>query len=145
MACPYFDPVRPRTIAIGAPGAMLPLGNHWVGLCRATTGQVWEPDQASLATLCNLGYARDSCPRFPADEGDRGPDAVRFTISRDDGRSVEVCYVVERDHHPFAHGGLEFSRAVATFIAPPPAETLHHQALAYITSYLRRKAEAAGS
>jgi hypothetical protein len=145
MACPYFDPVRPRTIAIGAPGAMLPLGDDWVGLCRATTGQPWEPDEASLATLCNLGYARGSCPRFPADEGDRGPDAVRFTISRDDGGSVEVYYVVERDHHPFAHGGLEFSRAAAAFIAPPPAETLHRQARAYVTSYLRRKAEAAGS
>ena len=142
MACPYFDPVRPRTIATGAPGAMLPLGDDWVGLCRATTGQPWEPDQASLATLCNLGYARGSCPRFP--EGD-GPDAVRFTISRDDGRSIEVCYVVERDHHPFAHGGLEFSRAAAAFTAPPGAEILHCQARAYVTSYLRRKAEAAGS
>jgi hypothetical protein len=144
MACPYFDPVRPRTIAIGAPGAMLPLGDSWLGLCRATAGQPWEPDQASLAALCNLGYARGSCPRFPAEEADRGPDAVRFTISRDDGRSVEVRYVVERDHHPFAHGGLEFSRAAAAFVVPPPAETLHRQARAYVTSYLRRKAEAAG-
>jgi hypothetical protein len=141
MACPYFDPVRPRTIALGAPGAMLPLGDDWLGLCCAT-GQPWEPDQTSLATLCNLGYARGSCPRFP--EGD-GPDAVRFTISRDDGRSVQVCYAIERDHHPFAHGGLEFSRAAAAFTAPPPAEILHRQARAYVTSYLRRKAEAAGN
>lgn len=145
MACPYFDPVRPRTIAIGAAGAMLPLGDDWVGLCRATAGQPWEPDPATLARLCNLGYARGCCPRFPADAGDAGPDAVRFTISRDDGRSVAVYYVVERDHHPFAHGGLEFSRAAAAFMPPPAAETLHRQARAYVASYLRRKAEAAGS
>jgi hypothetical protein len=142
MACPYFDPVRPRTVAIGARGAMLPLGDDWVGLCRARAGQAWEPDEASLATLCNLGYARGFCQRFPADEG---PDAVRFTISRDDGRSVGVYYVVERDHHPFAHGGLEFSRAAAAFTVTPAAEILHRQARAYVTSYLRRKAEAAGS
>ena len=121
---------------------MLPLGDDWVGLCRAISGQPWEPDQASLASFCNLGYARGSCPRFP-EEADGGPDAVRFTISRDDGRTVEVYYVVERDHHPFAHGGLEFLRAGAAFAVPPPAEILHRQALAYVTSYLRRKAEAA--
>ena len=132
-------------MAIGAPCAMLPLGDDWVGLCRAATGQPWEPDQASLTTLCNLGYARNSCPRFPAEEGGAGPDAVRFTISRDDGRSVEVYYVLERDHHPFAHGGLEFSRAAAAFMAPPAAETLHRQARAYVTSYLRRKAGPAAS
>lgn len=132
-------------MAFGAPGAMLPLGDDWVGLCRATTGQPWEPDQTALATLCNLGYARGYCPRFPADEGDARPDAVRFSISRDDGCCVAVCYVVERDHHPFAHGWLEFSRAAAAFTAPPAEETLHRQARAYVNSYLRRKGEAAGS
>jgi hypothetical protein len=144
MACPYFDPVRPRTLATGAAGAMLPLGGDWVGLCRSTGGQIWEPDEASLTTLCNLGYARGSCPRFPADEGDAGPDAVRFTIFRDDGRLVQVGYVVERDHYPFAHGGLEFSRAAAAFVTAPETEILHRQACAYVTSYLRRKGEAAG-
>lgn len=122
---------------------MLPLGDDWLGICRARNGQPWEPDEASLRTFCNLGYARGACPRFPVDGGNGEPDAVRFTISRDDGHAVEVYYVVERDHHPFAHGGLKFCRAAAAFLEPAPTELLDRQAGAYIISYLRRKAEAA--
>jgi hypothetical protein len=141
MACPYFDPVRPRT-KTPAPGAPLPLGDDWAGLCRAPGSQPAEPPAAAITTLCNLGYARGYCPRFPS--GDDGPDAVRFTISRDDGYTVAVYYVVEHDHHPFAHGGLEYSRAKDAFLVPPPAENLLRQARAYVSSYLRRKAESAG-
>jgi hypothetical protein len=89
-------------------------------------------------TTCNLGYARGECARFP--EGD-GPDAVRFTISSHHGAVIGICYVVERDHHPFAHGRLEYSTAAAIFATPPETATLARQAQAYVESYLRRKKE----
>ncbi len=120
---------------------MLPLGDVWMGVCRAVADVPWEPPEAMLRQLCNLGYARGNCARFP-DDG--GPDAVRFTISRDDRASVRIYYVLERDHLPFAHGPLVFSRTGAAFVSPPPGELLRGQAQAYVESYLRRKSEAAG-
>ena len=58
----------------------------------------------------NLGYARGVCSRFP---DDAGPDAIRFTVSHDDGDTLRLYYVAERDHHPFTHGALEYSRQAA--------------------------------
>jgi hypothetical protein len=116
---------------------MLPLGDEWVGLCRAEPGAPARPDEAGL---CNMGYARGACPRFPTGEG---PDAVRFTIRAVDKTSVRLYYVVERDHHPFAHGPLGFSLASGALVDPPDGEWLGRQALAYVRSYLRRRAAAA--
>jgi hypothetical protein len=115
---------------------MLPLGDHWAGACRAIPEQASQPDAATLRMLCNLGYARGACNRFP--EGD-GPDAVRFTIAGDDGATLRLYYVVEQNHHPFAHGPLAYSRALAGFAEPPAGQALRGQAQAYVESYLRRK------
>ncbi|MGA3096811.1 MAG: hypothetical protein ABSF25_10190 [Bryobacteraceae bacterium] len=134
MCCPYFDPTQPR----GAGGsAMLPLGGEWAGLCRAEPAAPVQPDDAGL---CNLGYARGACPRFPNGEG---PDAVRFTVQAVEETGLRLYYVVERDHHPFAHGPLEFSLASGALMNPPHGQWLGRQALAYVRSYLRRKAAAA--
>jgi len=121
---------------------MLPLGGAWSGFCCAVPGDAWQPEAADLERRCNLGYARGLCSRFPDDSG---PDAIRFTISRDDGAVLRLYYVAERDHHPFAHGPLEYSRAAAG-ITPGQErrETLDAQAAAYAASYLRRKSEASG-
>jgi len=111
---------------------MLPLGGFWSGTCEA------EPDinvPLDLLRCCNLGYARGQCARFNRD-GD--PDAVRFTISNDQADSVGVYYVIERDHAPFAHGRLEYSRASRSFQQNPPGDRLARQAHAYVESYLRR-------
>jgi len=145
MACPYFYPSlriaesAPQAAA-GPQNAMLPLGDAWAGVCRAVPGPPWQPDPALTRPLCNLGYARGHCDRFPSDDG---PDAVRFTISADNGASLRLYYVLERDHHPFAHGPLEYSLDHRAFAAPPN-QSLDAQARAYIASYLRRKAEANG-
>jgi len=120
---------------------MLPLGDAWDGVCRAVPGPPWKPGDAVLRSLCNLGYARGNCHRFPSDAG---PDAVRFAVSRDDGATVCIHYVVERDHHPFVHGPLEYSLAGAAFVNPPAGEIVGRQARAYVESYLRRKKEACG-
>ncbi len=118
---------------------MLPLGGLWNGLCHASSSGPREPDESALLPLCNLGYARGSCPRFA---GTEGPDAVRFTVSGDNGDFVRLYYVLERDHHPYAHGPLEFGTAQGAFTSPPADEGLRIQAQAYVTSYLGRKAEA---
>ena len=141
MACPYFYPLEPTPL--GDPHhAMLPLGNLWRGECRVTPANPARPDDASLRPLCNLGYARETCPRFPASPD--GPDAVRFTIARDHGSHLQLYYVIERDHHPFAHGPLEYAAGAATLASPPAGETFQRQAVAYAESYLSRKNEAPG-
>jgi hypothetical protein len=45
---------------------------------------------------------------------------------------------MEKDHLPFAHGPLEYSRAKSGFLAAHPDVRVTQQARAYISSYLRR-------
>jgi hypothetical protein len=61
------------------------------------------------------------------------------SVSRDEGASLRIYYVLERDHHPFAHGLLEYSVASGAFVNPPSGDTIGRQAQAYVESYLRRK------
>ena len=113
---------------------MLPLGESWSGFCRALPDTVHPVSDA----CCNMGYARGNCGRFPAGEG---PDAVRFTISGHELAGLRLYYVIERDHHPFAHGRLDYSFAAAGLTTPLEPETVARQAHAYVESYLRRKKE----
>jgi hypothetical protein len=113
---------------------MLPLGESWSGFCRALPDDVHAVSDA----CCNVGYARETCSRFPPGEG---PDAVRVTISRHEPAGLSIYYVIERDHHPFAHGALEYSFPAGCFMTPLEPETVARQAYAYVESYLRRKKE----
>ena len=137
MACPYFYPVAPRANEGGPSQAMLPLADLWAGSCCAVAGRKDQPDEGAVRPLCNMGYARGVCSRFPAD--DPGPDAVRFTVSRDDGARLLLHYVLERDHHPFAHGRLEYAVTDCRFVPAVSGEVLCRQAEAYVLSYLQRK------
>ena len=123
MSCPYFYPTESRRGS-----ALFPLGDSWLGECRS--------DAAGSASVentvcCNLGYARGQCARFPDTSG---PDAVRFTIAADDAEGVRLYYVMERDHHPFAHGPLTLEQ--------DGDPLLKRQAWAYVESYRRRKGDA---
>ena len=137
MACPYFCPVDPDPNCSPA-HATLPLGDAWSGVCHADPAQPWQPGADSLYRLCNLGYARTCCAHFPAGDG---PDAVRFTIAAEDGASLRLYYVVERDHLPYAHGALEYRRDAAAFFPPPEMAAVARLAQAYVSSYFRRRAE----
>ncbi len=138
MSCPYFYPVR--LLSEGGPGgSVLPLGGCWTGECHAAPAGSGIPEEELAARVCNLGYARSRCPRFPAE---CGPDATRFTVRADDGATVRLYYVQELDHHPFAHGPLDYSRARQALADPPSDRNLRRQAEAYAESYLRRKAAA---
>jgi len=131
MCCPYFDPVSPQVADSGPELAMLPLGDLWAGVCRAAPEAPWPPDHAPQL-CCNMGYARGACARFPAEDG---PDAVRFTVNAENGGTIRLYHVIERDHHPFAHGPLAYTPADAS----PAGSLLTRQAQAYAQSYLRRK------
>lgn len=140
MACPYFHAVKPRSQTDPSRSAMLPLGDAWEGLCGANPDSPWEPDEITLLTICNMGYARGRCAHFPAGDG---PDAARFTIAADGPETLRVYYVLERDHHPWAHGPLEFSRAGSAFTPGQPiGDATLGLARAYVESYLRRISEA---
>jgi hypothetical protein len=69
----------------------------WSGVCTAAYD--WTPPQATQREVCNCGYARGSCGRFPAGEA---ADAVRFSLL--DGRLI---YVLEKDHAPIEHGEID--------------------------------------
>jgi hypothetical protein len=157
MACPYFRAVKPRRQTDRSRSSMLPLGDAWDGDCLAIPDSPCEPDEITLLSYCNMGYARGCCARFP--NGD-GPDAARFTIAADGPETLRVYYVLERNHHPWAHGPLEFAVSPAT--APcghgseRPSDTgtaVANQSVseatlglarAYVESYLRRISEASG-
>ncbi len=141
MACPYFYPVKSRTSPGETQHAMLPLGDLWAGECHAEPLQPCHAPDQGLRMLCNLGYARGSCARFPGAPG--VPDAVRFTVASDDGPVIRLLFAIERNHHPFLHGPLEYSTTCAAFAPEPADENLSRQAHAYVDSYLRRKHEAA--
>jgi hypothetical protein len=129
MSCPYFYPTESR-----GGSALLPLGDCWSGVCHADPA---APVEQENTICCNLGYARGQCARFP--EGP-GPDAVRFTISHHDSGGLLLYHVVERDHHPYSHGPLQYS--MTTGFGPMQNEVLRRQATAYVESYQRRVREA---
>ena len=136
MACPFFYPIENRTDDFDPRSAMLPLGRRWDGECRATApGR--RPDPDTVNGVCCLGYARGRCVNFP--ENPESADAVRFHITRDGGTTIELYCVLERDHHPFAHGPLEYSPALRRFGEMPFGPIVARQAEAYLESYRSRK------
>jgi hypothetical protein len=128
MACPYFDPGE------RLPGSSGSLGDLYSGQCRADNST--QPDERTLADRCNLGYARGHCFRFPENGG---PDAVRFSITRDDQSGIRILYSFERDHRPLEHGTLDYSGESGVLTGSRLDDTaLERLAAAYMRSYLRR-------
>lgn len=140
MACPFFYPAEAFDDRRWSPRPQMPLGDPYDGECRAARG--YRPDEQELRNLCNMGYARGKCPHFQAS---CAIDAARFAAAGDDGQTVTITYVTERDHRPAEHGKLQYSRAAGQFISPPPDEILNRQAAAYVAAYLRRKAAPAAA
>jgi len=141
MACPCFFPVERMPRATGKRTPPMPLGDAWSGACRAVPEGEWRPDPQTLQQFCNFGYAREKCAHVPADAS----DAVRFSVSHDRDGIVGIYWVMEKDHLPFAHGPLEYSRAAAGFRTVHPDACVTQQAQAYVVTYLRRKGECSHS
>ena len=137
MACPFFVPSRRLEIAGWVRPPRFPLGDPFGGACHAQPAEIVEPPEARQRELCNCGYARGRCDRFP---GDSAGDAVRFSVTEDIASKVSVVYIVEKDHAPAEHGTLEYLIEDARLDGPPISDILVQQALAFLESYLDRRA-----
>ncbi|MGH9591539.1 MAG: hypothetical protein ACRD5L_00500 [Bryobacteraceae bacterium] len=138
MACPYFLPARRLDLGDWIRSPRLPLGDPYAGACHARPGDIVEPPEARQRELCNCGYARGRCDRFP---GDSAADAIRFSVTGDDDGLIRLVYIVERDHAPAEHATLEYAVAEARLDGPPTSDLLARQAQAFLESYLRRRTE----
>jgi hypothetical protein len=99
----------------------VPLGESYSGHCHASG----EPSQDDQRDLCNHGYARGLCDRFPAA---CLADAVRFSVACE--KPLRLVYILEKDHAPVEHGELD-SRLLA------PTAILAAQARAFLASHMR--------
>ena len=113
----------------------MPLGELYEGECRVAPDG-YRPGLRELRNLCNLGYVRKTCPRFPPDAG---PDAVRFSVARDTQDAVLIRYVEERDHRPWNHGWLEYQVAEQKLVSAHANPVVNRLAEAYAEAYLRRR------
>jgi hypothetical protein len=114
----------------------LPLGDSFHGVCRARYGDFFAVDEPAQRELCNCGYARGRCERFPAESAG---DAVRFSLLDDAGSHLRLVYMIEKDYAPIEHGPLEYAVAEKEFIRGNASEVLATQAQAFVESYLRRR------
>lgn len=140
MACPYFYPVERFAESAWRKHPRLPLGDPYTGVCRVDPVRDSLPDEATLKQFCNLGYARQGCPRFPADAG---TDAYRFSVVSDEDGAIRIFYVSELNHETLEHGTLEYKVDTRQFTGKNTSnsQTFGRQAEAYVASYLRRKLE----
>jgi hypothetical protein len=98
VACPFFVPIHRIGPGPWDPPPRLPLGDTWSGECQAAAAP-YTPGEIELREMCNTGYARGICPRFP----EASPaDAVRFMIASD--QPGVVRFVLEKNHSPVEYG-----------------------------------------
>ena len=135
VACPFFMPVDRLGDELWILPPRLPLNDAHRGVCRAAS-EPFEPPERSQRELCNCGYARGLCERFP----ESAVDAVRFSIASENEGIVQVVYVMEREHSPEAHGVLEYS-VVESNWRGEVGEILAAQARAFLARYLERDGE----
>jgi len=140
VACPFFVPSRRLEIAGWVRPPRFPLGDPFGGACHARPADVVEPPEARQRELCNCGYARGRCDRFP---GDSAADAVRFSVTDETPTKVLLVYVIEKDHAPAGHGALEYLIEDARLDGPPISDILQQQARAFLESYLSRRVRSA--
>jgi len=133
VACPYFWPEGKLETGPWTHTPRLPLGDAFSGSCRAQPGEVHRPTEQRQEELCNCGYSRGVCERFPTDSP---ADAVRFSIASDKPARLRLTYVYEKDHAPAKFGVMEFLVGTHAFLDRPADELLARQAEAFVESYL---------
>lgn len=136
MACPFFHPDAPIEDGAWLKPPRVPLGDPCKGVCQASPDQ-HRPSFDDLRALCNHGYARTRCDRFPASAT---ADANRFSIAGDRDGAVELIYIRERDYGPLEHGPATYHVTDQAFTGLPDGDTaINAQARQFIASYLNRK------
>jgi hypothetical protein len=104
-------------------------------VCTAAESAL-EPSLPVLRDLCNTGYARGRCDRFPSTAES---DAARFSIARDEPDGVTVIFILERDYAPFSHLTARYEVASRSFDPQFSGEAIAEQAQCFIESYLSRR------
>jgi len=137
VPCPFFVPSHRFETSGWARPPRFPLGDVFGGACHAQPADIVEPPEARQRELCNCGYARTRCDRFP---GGDAPDAVRFSVTEDTPARLSFVYVIEKDHAPVEHGTLEYTVSDTHLDGPQISDVLARQARVFIESYLRRRA-----
>jgi hypothetical protein len=110
-------------------------GAAFAGVCHAVPDESHQPSPQRQENLCNCGYARGICERFPKDAI---ADAVRFSVTADEPRRLSLVYIFEKDHAPAEFGELEYSIVKQTLLSPVANQVLAIQAEAFIENYLAR-------
>src|ERR1700733_1136252 len=135
MPCPFFAPEQRLDPGPWTNPPRLPLGDAYSGSCRVHPDQFHAPPESHQRDICNCGYARGRCDRFP---GGDAADAVRFSVTTSESGKLRLVYVLEKDHAPTSHGAVEFSTKEDVFPDSRLGEMLKGQARAFVESYLRK-------
>jgi hypothetical protein len=139
VACPFFVPISKSEDIAWLHSSRLPLGAGWDGQCAAPGHEGVIPNHNELKDFCNMGYAA-SCSRLPAQ---RRWDAVRFSVSRDQGSRLELWFVCELAHRPAGHGTLEYDVTRECWTTAHPEPRIQTMADCYLKSYLQRRIQPA--
>jgi hypothetical protein len=137
VACPFFLPISKSQDIAWFHSSRLPLGAGWKGSCAAPGHEGAIPNDDELKDLCNMGYAA-RCPRLPEA---RAWDAVRFSVSRDQGSRIVLWSVCELAHRPAGHLLIEYDVMRAQWVSPHPEARLQRMADCYLQSYLQRRVQ----
>ncbi len=121
MACPFFLPIARLATDEWVHAPRLPLGDPFRGECHVSP-EPFEPSEADQRELCNCGYARGRCARFPED----APDAIRFSMTMEG----KIVWIFERDHAPAEFG----------FAGELKNDIVAAQLRAFVESYRRKSA-----
>jgi len=132
-------PVSPFEMGEGLHAPRMPLGDAYRGTCHADDDVVIEPAESDQREMCNCGYARGRCSRFPAGAANIG-DAVRFSVTHDADGVVRLIWIVESAHSPNAFGSLEYSIPRAELAGSAEALVIA-QARVFVDSYLLNRAQ----
>lgn len=101
MPCPLFEPQKKTELA-QSPLGRFPLLFEFEGACGSTTPK--GGDQQHLQ-ICNLGYAKGRCSRFP---DDFPVSAVRFHVTAKTAQVLSVLVLEEADHWPYFSYPIKF-------------------------------------
>jgi len=134
MACPFFYPLGRFEGSAWVVPPRLPLGDAFAGECRAQDN-AFQPEEERVRQVCNLGYGRGRCDRFPQDAAS---DAVRFNLTEDAGALIRIQFVYEKDCWPRENGQLNCENGRVASNGSGDA-LLDRQAAAFVESYLRRR------
>jgi hypothetical protein len=136
MACPYFLPAEKLIDGTWPHPSRLPLGSGWRGTCTAPGHENASLCDQELQDYCNMGYPR-GCAHFPPDAV---ADSIRFSVMRDRGDVIEICFVFERAHLPGEFGTLQYDALARSWRNTHRDYRVQRMAECYLDSYLVRRA-----